>query len=266
MAAVIRAATIDPERMVIPLRARSNPPPRQQAQPAVAEPGLVPAVAPVAPATPVVPAVPPSWIDPVTAQDIEPELDDVAAEFDRELIERDFRAQLEAEREQVLERAHAEGFEHGARDGRAEYRGQVDTLSALLESASDTLAGEIAGTEDIIVDIAFEAVCKILGEAALSRDGVVAIVREILRKVRERERLLVRVAPADLTALEENRAQLALGEEGATLDLVADERVALGGCLVETTGGTLDGRLETQLQRLIETLTSARRMQGEAAI
>jgi flagellar biosynthesis/type III secretory pathway protein FliH len=45
--------------------------------------------------------------------------------------------------------------------------------------------------------------------------------------------------------------------------LLSDDRVLLGGCLIETSGGTLDGRLETQMQQLRDTLLAARRMLPE---
>ena len=39
---------------------------------------------------------------------------------------------------------------------------------------------------------------------------------------------------------------------------MADEKVALGGCIVETEGGLLDARIETQIERLRGALLKAR--------
>ena len=246
MASVIRAARMDPERMLLAMRSNKLA--------LRAEPEPAAAAADVAP-----PPVP-SWSTPAAAR----EAPEPRAEFDREAEQRSFRMRLDTERIDVLEEAQTKGYAEGLRQGNADYVERLDELGALIRSARAALVSEIAGTEDVIVEIAFEAVCKILGEALLNSEGVVAIVREVLRSMREREQLLVRVAPADFELLEQHRAQLLQGEDGRTLDLVADERVVLGGCLVETTGGTLDGRLETQMQRLVDTLTSARRLQGEA--
>jgi len=43
------------------------------------------------------------------------------------------------------------------------------------------------------------------------------------------------------------------------VELVADEEIGLGGCVVETSGGSLDARIETQVQHLRETLLKVRR-------
>jgi flagellar biosynthesis/type III secretory pathway protein FliH len=47
---------------------------------------------------------------------------------------------------------------------------------------------------------------------------------------------------------------------------VPDERVALGGCLIDSPGGTLDGRLETQLQRLREVLVATRALEPDKTL
>ena len=252
MVSVIRDARIEPERLLLAVTVRHQ---HRRAQttarsaPAAGEPAS--ASAPAGPAT-----------EPVWTQ-AQPDSGGRGPEADLHALEQALRERIDAERKDILERARTEGFAAGRQRGEAGFAEQIDALGAVIASAHTALQAGIAGTEDVMVEIAFEAVCKIVGDAMQRSDGVVAVVREILRGVRERERLLVRVAPADHEVLERHRAQLLQGENGQTIDLVADERVVLGGCLVETTGGTLDGRLETQLRRLVDTLSSARRMQGE---
>jgi flagellar assembly protein FliH len=90
------------------------------------------------------------------------------------------------------------------------------------------------------------------------REGVQAAVREVMRGVHERERLVVRVSPRDHALLAVDGFKPRNGD-GQAVELLADERVELGGCLIETGGGTLDGRLETQLKRLRDTLVGAAR-------
>ncbi len=74
----------------------------------------------------------------------------------------------------------------------------------------------------------------------------------------DRERLVVRVSPRDHELLAAEGLKPKNGDAHA-VELLADERVELGGCLIETGGGTLDGRLETQLKRLRDTLLGAAR-------
>lgn len=188
---------------------------------------------------------------------------DETAQVAREALEQAAREQREKERHAALERAQAEGYAAGVAQAEARHAAQAAELGALLTSAHAAIEAVTADAEDVIVEIAYESVCKILGDALCRREGVVAVVRTILQGLRERERLLIRVAPSDLALLESGRKEIFPKGDNALIELVGDERVNLGGCLVETAGGTLDGRLETQMQRLRETLLSARRMHTE---
>jgi flagellar assembly protein FliH len=81
------------------------------------------------------------------------------------------------------------------------------------------------------------------------------MVHEAMSEVRSKDGVVLRVSPREHAALQ---AQL-----GAELEVLADERVAAGGCLIETTGGTLDARLDIQLRRLADTLVRAHEAHGE---
>lgn len=156
----------------------------------------------------------------------------------------------------------AAGLAQGQAAGRAEWDARVAQLDALLAGLHEQLAAGIAGHEDLLVELAFEAVLRILGEAAPTRAGVLAIVRAALQTLPEREGLVVRLAPHDAAAVEALRDELPRLAGTRGLELVADDRIELGGCLVETAGGGLDARLETQVQRLRELLLAARLQEG----
>ena len=75
--------------------------------------------------------------------------------------------------------------------------------------------------------------------------------------------MLVRLATADADLLRDMHGEMTRLAGIKGLEIVADDSIALGGCLLETARGGLDARLETQVQRLRELLLAARR--GEAA-
>jgi flagellar assembly protein FliH len=193
-------------------------------------------------------------------------------------LEAELRERLAAEREQVLaqttEAAHTAGYASGYEAGHAagheaglaagQAAGQADwadrstRLDALLASIQAQLVEGVTGHEDLMVELAFEAVVRILGQAAPTAQGVRGLVREAIGALRDREQVRVRLAPPDAELLRAMRGELA-GLAGSTgLEIVADETIELGGCLLETARGGLDARLETQMQRLRELLLAAR--------
>lgn len=209
---------------------------------------------------------------PPQLQQTEPPVEDPAdllrAELERRekaLVEREreFEEELESERRRVSEEAYREGFESGEQEAMRLYGERLDALRQLIESLKKEFAGEIAGLEDVVVSIAFEAVCKIVGEAMHDTDGVLAVVRMVMAKVKDQEKLVLHVSPQDYNLLYQSREELFGGGHGLKHELVSDDRVALGGCLIETSGGTIDGRLEIQMQQLRDALIGARKMLPE---
>lgn len=179
----------------------------------------------------------------------------------------EYKQRFEEELSVLAEQARQEGMERGLAEGRgrgmAECTAHLDALANLVASARAALDRTIDGVADIGVEVVCEAVAKIVGQAVIERDGAIAIVREVIRRAKERSRLVMRVSPADYEMLEGCRDQLLEGLSAGSVDIVADDRVQLGGCLLETPVGSFDGRLETQLKRLRETLVGATPMPRE---
>ncbi len=187
--------------------------------------------------------------------------------------------QIAAERMQVLEQAYQEGYQTGEEAGRNDaqraYDEQIDSLRSVAAEIRSAFDLYLDDAEELLVEIAFESVCKILGRALCDREGVSAMVREVIDQAREREQLIVRLAPHDFTlltarddtALDPGRSEEQASSLGAwNVQLMPDKRVAVGGCLIDSPGGTLDGRLETQLQRLREVLVAARAIKADEGV
>lgn len=153
----------------------------------------------------------------------------------------------------------AEGLEQGRREACESANAQESRTRALADAIGAVSAGWQAELEAGAIEIAHAALLRIIGEAAGSRDAVVAMVRKVMEQLPERRALSIHLSPADVALLEADMARLALG--GATL--VADERVELGGCIVDTDAGSLDARLETQLAGLRDLLLALHRSGGE---
>lgn len=178
-------------------------------------------------------------------------------------------ADLEAQKERMAEELAAlreqvrrEGYESGERQGReaaeAEYADLLPRMKQIMESMQRALDEGIEGTADIGAEIVYEAVAKILGKSMVEQDGVVAVVREVIRQAKDRNRIVVRVAQADVDLLNGKRNEIIEGLNVNHVEIVPDDHVEVGGCLIETPTGNLDGRLEIQMQRLRDALLSVR--------
>lgn len=167
-------------------------------------------------------------------------------------------------RKQAFDDGYRDGFEIGSAEGRAALEAQAEELRNAVRAVGEASARMLETHEDALVELAFAAACRVLGEAVLTRDGVRGAVRQALRELRSRERLVLRLPPLAYRQLTDDAEFAAALREEHGLDFVADERLEPAGCLIETAGGALDARLEVQLQQLAAALCAAR-ASGSAA-
>lgn len=169
---------------------------------------------------------------------------------------------LSEELTQVHEQAKARGHEEGEAQGRAEASREAArlhaSLQAIVAAANNAFDQECAALGAACADIVAEVLTKIAGPALATPAAILGAVTVVLQRVKEDRELLVRVNATDLPILQEQQAQLAQLLAGRKFTLVADARVSLGGCIVESSLGSFDGRLEVQLRELYETLRAAK--------
>ncbi len=168
---------------------------------------------------------------------------------------------IEAAREQAVREGYEQGLSRGHQEALQHNKQKFDALNRLLESVPAAMAGQIDGLEDVALHIAMTAVMKILGDTLVSPGGIRAVVQQVLRQVRTSEPMAMRLAPQDFYFLlkQKSNAELSLPPN---IELMPDDRVELGGCILDAAGGGIDARIETQLARLRDVLVKARAARG----
>ena len=168
----------------------------------------------------------------------------------------------------VHEKARLSGYEAGEQRARAEFARQFEkalgTLEQLAASAEAAFDRECAALADGCIDVVAEVLAKIAGPALTSREAVVGAVLTVLGRVKEDRDVTIRVHANDLPVLQQEEQALTRVLGRRKFALVADTRVTAGGCIVETSAGSLDGRFEVQLHEMCETLRMAKATSREA--
>ncbi|HEX7647932.1 MAG TPA: FliH/SctL family protein [Noviherbaspirillum sp.] len=169
---------------------------------------------------------------------------------DKALLEVRERA-IQAERE-----AYEAGFKKGEEDARHAAGQQFERLEKLIGSLGAARQQVIDESQDSIVEIAFSALCRIVGDAAMTREVVIGMARQAIARCRDREPITIHLNPQDCALLQQADLSSVTFEDRITLE--RDPSIRLGGCIIDGATGTLDARLEVQLERLRETLVAAR--------
>jgi flagellar assembly protein FliH len=162
----------------------------------------------------------------------------------------------------VHEKARQTGYEAGEKRAQAEadqeLQRTITALSAVVSSADTAFEQERVELTESCADVVAEVLAKIAGSVLASREAIVGTVTTVLSRMKDDRAATIRVHADDLPVLQQYEQTLVqlLGPRKFTL--VADARVTVGGCIVETSQGSLDGRLEVQLREMCETLRSAK--------
>lgn len=172
-------------------------------------------------------------------------------------------AQAEARATEIeaaaAERGREEGFAAGlaeASDHLAPGRQALAAAAQAVAAAQQALAEEL---ERRAAELALAIADKIVHAALDVRpELVVEVIKGTLRRVAERDRLVVQVNTDDLELVRASLDEIA-GTFGGVqqLELAGERRVPRGGCVVRTEGGEIDARIDEQLARAGEVVRDA---------
>ena len=153
---------------------------------------------------------------------------------------------------------YAAGLDQGAKQGAEAYSTAIGVLEEVARAGREAVTSGVVNAEALIGEIVFQVVCKIVGDTLNTPQGVQAVVGEVLTEVKRHEVVALKLAPANLKLLLEHEATLQPQfARLQSLGLEADERVALGGCIVQLKGGHIDARIETQFRAFAQSLKEA---------
>ena len=166
------------------------------------------------------------------------------------------RAGSAATAESVRQQAFDEGFAAGVARAQAQLEGPASAMAAAASQLQAMRGDAAASVEPAAVELALRIAEQALGAwLVVDRNVVVEVVRGALRRLVERDRVLILVNPDDLEVVRDHATRL-VGELGGIehCEVQAERRVRPGGAIVRTAEGEVDATLETKLARAREVL------------
>lgn len=136
---------------------------------------------------------------------------------------------------------------------------RVQALNGLIDGLPPRIEARLSDAEDDMLALCFEAVCRMLGEAAAQPGLVRMQLAQAMSRLRSRRLVAVHLHPDDLVALQKTQDAAASALPGGEdVQWIASTEVALGGCILQSPEGGLDARFETQLHALRDLLLQSR--------
>jgi flagellar assembly protein FliH len=143
---------------------------------------------------------------------------------------------------------HSDGYANGLHEAQAAMAGMIGTLGEIVEAARAERHVLLASAEPELVRLAVGIAERVLHQQiALDHGVVVEMARAAIARIVDRERITVRVNPADIEQMRGHREELLALGDVKNMRVIEDQRVDRGGVILETDAGTIDAKISTQL-------------------
>ena len=187
---------------------------------------------------------------------------DTKKEIDQWWIEQ--RTQDEIAKSNAEEQGYKKGYEAGFLQAEEEvkkrYLTQMEQVKYLVEQAYQLKEQIVEESEPVILQLSVMVAEKIiLKEIEQTPDIIKEIAQAALRRTREYEKITIDVHPDHFLFLQDAREELKLELNGQVeLLIYPDPALSQGGCMIRTTTGTIDARIDTQLDEIKKALVAVR--------
>ncbi|WP_079253841.1 HrpE/YscL family type III secretion apparatus protein [Endozoicomonas arenosclerae] len=137
--------------------------------------------------------------------------------------------------------------QRGYEDGIAESK--VDQAEQMLKVVSRTI-NYLSEVEKALADILMSGVKKIIGEFD-QEELAVNLVRNALQHVRNEKQVTIRIPPSQFKMVKARLNEILAEYKGVGfIDLVADQRLSTGDCIMESDIGVVDASVDLQIKAL----------------
>jgi len=198
-------------------------------------------------------------------EQIKAEMDKFHQESNREIERGKFEAEKlikEAElrvseiEHEAYKKGYEAGREEGYKEGQAEVMRLIDRLGTIVATAVDIRDDIIRSSEKMMTEMILMIARKVIKDEIVERrEIVINNIKESLKRVRDRDRIDIRVNFADLDMMTAHKDELIkMMESLKKVNIYEDSRVERGGCIIETDVGSIDARITTQLDTIEEAI------------
>lgn len=168
-------------------------------------------------------------------------------------------AQAKQQQENWQLEASQQGYQGGYQEGKAVAQAEYEALIAQAKETVDQALAEkrkiLAASEGEILQLVLVIAKKVIGlELTTNPEIIKNLVQTALTKVCDTDNVSVKVNPAEISDILDFQDELKKSSNIPSLQVLGDETITRGGCLIETSYGNVDGRLERRIEEVEEAL------------
>lgn len=180
--------------------------------------------------------------------------EEIMAQYIKE-AEEQAKLQYEAE----MKKAYEEGIlkaqveaNNIVEQAKIEYENILNEVIKLKEETIAEYKKEIKDNEEQIVDLALDIAEKIINyEVNRTDEYIVSIVEDAVNRVANKKDVIVKLSTQDYYIIQANKKLLMTRVKGfGEIELVLDESLDVGSCIVDTPLGVIDGSIQVRMDNI----------------
>lgn len=167
---------------------------------------------------------------------------------------------LEAQQQGYME-GLARGKEEAETAVRKEYEGQLAQINQLLQQSYEEKEAIVSEAEPFLLELSTVIATQIIKQELESNpEKFVELIKQHILRFKEKEFITICVHPADFDFIQSQRAHLIAVVNGETeIRIIPDHSVTEKGCIIRTAYGSIDARIDTQIEEIKRVILEARR-------
>jgi len=163
-------------------------------------------------------------------------------------------------RRKAKEEGYDEGFKLGREEGKIkgeeEFNNKTGEILSIMEEVKNKYMKEVEnlldslepGITKLALEIAEKVVLKHIDE---DDEFIIRTVRDAFKNLLNRDSVILSVYPAEVEKLSKRKDEIVSASDALVdLDITSGETVERGGCLVSSSTGIIDARIESKLEEV----------------
>lgn len=165
-----------------------------------------------------------------------------------------------AEDEENVALSRQSGFDEGYQQGivhaeevlRQEYSEMLTEAQGVLDQAYQLKQQIIQESEPFLIELSTSIAEKVIGrQLTLNPEWVIELIQTVLSRRREKGIIALCVAPSQFAYIQDAREELLTSiDSQAELQIIPDSTVQDRGCVIRSSFGSIDARIDTQLKEI----------------
>lgn len=173
--------------------------------------------------------------------------------------------QAERAQQEGYQTGHQEGFSQAEEQVRNQYESLIQNAKSIIEQAGAIKQQMILEAEPFLIELSCAIAEKVIGrQLTIEPEWIVDSIRKVLQRKREQGVISLCVSPSQFAFIQDSREELLLAiDSQAELQVLPDPSVNDYGCVVRSSFGSIDARIDTQLEEIKDALLQLfRRSEG----